>query len=175
MPKSPLPQSCPQAIPLYEGKKIDLYKAGEREFVVHPGAVVILPLLSESEVILIKNERFVVDQILWELPAGTLEPEETPLFTAHREIIEEIGYEAKSITPLFDFFTTPGFCNERIYAFVATDLHFVGQNLNPDEKISPQILSWDKIFKMIKEGAIHDAKTIATLLFYHQFLISVKF
>lgn len=169
MPKSPLPKSCPDAVSLFEGKKIDLYRDGHKEFVVHPGAVVILPLLSDSEVILIKNERFAVDETLWELPAGTLEPNETPLSTAYRELIEEIGYQAKEMNPLFSFFTTPGFCNEKIFAFAAKELRFVGQNLNADEKISLKILSWDKIIQMIREGTIHDGKTIAALLFYHQF------
>lgn len=168
MPKSSLPKSCPNAIPLFEGKKIDLYQDGKKEFVVHPGAVVILPLLSDN-VILIKNERFVVDEILWELPAGTLEPNESPISTAYREIIEEIGYEAKEMAPLFDFYSTPGFSNEKLYAFVAKDLTHVGQNLDPDEKISVEILPWEKILQMIKEGIIHDGKTIATLLYYLQF------
>ena len=70
---------------------------------------------------------------------------------------------------LFDFYTTPGFCNEKISAFVATDLTFVGQDLDPDEKISTEIFSWDKVLSMIREGTIHDGKTIATLLYYNQF------
>ena len=77
MPKSPLPKKFQKAIPLFEGKKIDLYSVDHWEFVIHPGAVVILPLLSDSEIVMIRNERFVVDETLWELPAGTLEPQLT--------------------------------------------------------------------------------------------------
>lgn len=169
MPKSPLPKAYRNAAPLFEGRKIDLYCVDKKEFVIHPGAIVILPLLSESEVILIRNERFIVEESLWELPAGTLEPNELPLDAAYRELIEEIGYQAKEMIPLFEFFTTPGFCNEKITAFAAKDLTLVGQDLDPDEKITPEILKWEKILSMIKDGTIHDSKTIATLLYYHQF------
>lgn len=169
MPKSPLPHPYQNEAPLFEGRKIDLYVVGKREFVIHPGAVVILPLLSDTEVILIRNERFVVNEILWELPAGTLEPDEKPIDAAYRELIEEIGYQAKVIEPLFEFFTTPGFCNEKIHAFAAKDLTLVGQNLDPDEKITAEVLQWGKVMAMIKNGTIHDCKTIATLLYYSQF------
>ena len=169
MPKSPLHHPYENAAPLFEGRKIDLYVVGKREFVIHPGAVVILPLLSDDEVILIRNERFVVNETLWELPAGTLEPNENPLDAAHRELIEEIGYQANVMDPLFDFYTTPGFCNEKIHAFAAKDLTLVGQNLDPDEKITAEVLKWGKVMTMIKDGTIHDSKTIATLLYYSQF------
>lgn len=169
MAKSSLPKICRNSVPLFDGRRIDLYSVDGRELVIHPGAVVILPLLSESEVVMIRNERFVVDETLWELPAGTLEPHEPPLSTAHRELIEEIGYRAAEMKFLFDFYSSPGFCNEKISAFVASDLTFVGQDLDPNEKISIEILSMDKVLSMIKEGSIHDGKTIATLLYYNQF------
>jgi ADP-ribose pyrophosphatase len=171
MAKCDLPPFLKGGTPLFKGKRIDLYVVNQRECVIHPGAVVILPLLSSSEVIMIRNERFVLNECLWELPAGTLESNEEPFATAARELIEETGYQAKEITPLFDFYTTPGFCNEKIYAFLATDLTFVGQALEETEKITTEILSWEKVLEMIQEGVIHDGKTIATLLYYRSFLL----
>jgi len=166
MPRSKLPHCLQNISPIYEGTRIDLYSVHQREAVIHPGAVVILPLLSDREVIMIRNERFIVDECLWELPAGTLEPEETPKDTAERELLEETGYKADRISPLCSFYTTPGFSNEKMYAFAAQGLCFVGQDLDDTENITTEALGWDKILKMIKEGAIHDGKTIAVLLYY---------
>lgn len=161
------PQEFKNATNLLKGTRFDVYSLNKREFIIHPGAVVILPILSDSEVILIRNERMIINETLWELPAGTLEINEQPIDTAYREIVEETGFQAKFLAPLSEFYTTPGFCNEKIYAFVAKELEYVGQHLDENEKISVEVLSWDKIISMIKEGIIHDGKTMATLLYYH--------
>jgi ADP-ribose pyrophosphatase len=174
MAKSKLPACLKDTLPLYEGRRIDLYTVNGREAVIHPGAVILLPLLSDSEVILIRNERFLVDECLWELPAGTLEAGETPLQTAARELIEETGYRAGMIEPLCEFYTTPGFCNERMHAFTARELVSVGQNVDESEKITPEILTWDAILSMIQDGAIHDGKTIAVLLYYYALRLNCK-
>jgi len=159
---------------LFQGKRIDILsveaehpKGGliRREVVAHPGAVVILPLLDEETVILIRNERYVIQKTLWELPAGTLE-EENPLQCASRELEEETGYRSGKITHLLDFFSTPGFCNEILFAYLAENLTFVGQNLDETEKITTQPVSISEALKMIKEGIICDAKTICTLLYF---------
>lgn len=139
------------------------------EAVVHPGACVILPLLEHDEIIMIRNYRFAVGEILWELPAGTLEPNESPLDTALRELTEETGYQASQIEPLTVFYSSPGINNEAIYAYLAKDLTFVGQKLDDTEEITTQIVSWPKALSMIQEGEIRDAKTMLTLLFYARF------
>lgn len=144
----------------------------KKEFVVHPGAVTILPFLNEKEIIMIRNERFAIGDILWELPAGTLEPQEPPQMTASRELIEETGYQAKKIDHLATFYTTPGFCNEIMYSYVAEELSFVGQNLDETEKILVEIVKWTEALKMIRNGVICDGKTITTLLYYHAFFQS---
>jgi ADP-ribose pyrophosphatase len=151
---------------LAEGKS---GKPIQREVVVHPGAVVILPILDEEHIVMIRNERFAVGRELWELPAGTLEVNEPPLLSAKRELIEETGYEAKQVEPLVTFFTSPGICNEVMYAFVAQDLTFVGQNLDENEKIITEVVTWQKAMDMVRDGTIADGKTITTLLYYHSF------
>lgn len=140
-----------------------------REFVAHPGAVVILPVIDADHIVMIRNERFAVGDELWELPAGTLEVNELPINTAYRELIEETGYQAAKIEPLCDFFTSPGICNELMYAFAAHGLVHVGQQLEETEKIRVEILAWKQILEMIRKGVICDGKTLSALMFYRLF------
>jgi len=79
-----------------------------REIVVHPGAVVILPFLPDGRIVMIRNYRYTIEDELWELPAGTREPNETPIETARRELEEETGYRARTMTPQMEFYTSPG-------------------------------------------------------------------
>jgi ADP-ribose pyrophosphatase len=155
----------------FHGKRFDVLKdiKTQHEVVMHPGAVVILPLQDDDTVIMIQNERFVVGETLWELPAGTIEPNEPPELTAMRELEEETGYKAAFLEPLLNFYTTPGICNEAMYAYVAKDLHFVGQQLDQNEKIVTQAIKLFQVLEMLKSGMIRDGKTIATLLFYSSF------
>lgn len=148
-------------------------KRVSRQMIFHPGAVVILPLIDAEKVVFIRNERYAVGKTLWELPAGTLEPDEAPDDTARRELIEETGYSAAQMTPLTRFYTTPGFCNEIMYAYAATGLAHVGQRLEDSEKIEVKILPWNEILPMIKKGEICDGKTISTLLYYKEFILKL--
>jgi ADP-ribose pyrophosphatase len=140
-----------------------------REVIVHPGAVVILPLLDDATAVLIRNERFAVGQTLWELPAGTLEINEDPGACAARELIEETGYRAASLRPLTSFFASPGIITERMHAFLAADLTPVGQDLDENERITVHALPLRETMEMVRRGEISDGKTIATLLFYWTF------
>ena len=155
---------------VFRGTRFEVRSLGKRDVVIHPGAVVILPLLDDEHILMIKNERFAVGETLWELPAGTLEPREHPDATASRELVEETGYEAKKIEPLTNFYTSPGICNERMFAYIAQDLSYVGQKLDETEKITVEVVEWKKIREMIRNGEIHDGKTLTTLLFYLSFL-----
>ena len=137
-----------------------------RDIVVHPGSVAILPMLSASQVVLIRNHRYAPDKRLWELPAGTLEPPEPPVECARRELIEEAGYRAGRMEPLMQFYPSPGICTELMHAFVATDLTQVGQQLVEDERIEPVVLGMDEVVAMIRNNEIEDAKTIAVVLAY---------
>lgn len=163
---------------LFHGKRVDLLsieakhpKGGSirREVVAHPGAVVIIPLLDPDTVILIRNERYVVQEKLWELPAGTVEKGEDLKACAARELQEETGYLAKNIHSLFECFSTPGFCNEKLLFYLASDLTYMGQNLDETEEIEVVPTKLAEALQMIQSGEIRDAKTIAGLLYFHCF------
>ena len=161
-------------ITLLEAKKFrveqwELVRNGRqvvRQIVVHPGAVVILPLLDDEHVVAIHNYREAVGGELFELPAGTLETSEPPVECATRELQEETGYRAAKIEPLVEFFTTPGICTELMHAFVARDLTPVGTNLDETEQIRTEIVTLADCRKLIRQGKIKDGKTIATLATY---------
>jgi ADP-ribose pyrophosphatase len=164
---------------LYTGKKLRLEvhhledddegKRTKKEVVVHPGAVVVLPFLNEKTILLIRNKRYAVDQVLLELPAGTLEPKEPAINCAGRELLEETGYLAKKIKPLASFFTSPGILSEKMYAFMAYDLQKSKPALEEGEEIEVTETALDDAIAMIKTGEIADAKTIATLLIFDRF------
>src|SRR2546423_3480210 len=129
---------------LYKGKKINLEvhhlqdesgKRTQREVVNHPGAVVILPFFDDKTIVLIKNRRYTIQQILLELPAGTLEKGESPMNCAGRELQEETGYLATRMKPIGNFYTSPGIMTERMYAFAAFGLQKSSPVLQEGEEI----------------------------------------
>ncbi len=132
-----------------------------RELVVHPGAVTILPLLDPQTVVMIRNYRFAVGAELLELPAGTLEPPEPPVECAARELEEETGYKAAHFERLCEFYTTPGFTDERMHVFVATGLTPAKQRLEATEQIRVEIVPLRDALEATTDGRIVDAKTIA--------------
>lgn len=134
-----------------------------RDIVVHPGAVVILPILPDGRIVLIRNYRYAVDRELWELPAGTRESGEEPIDTARRELEEETGYRAEKMAPFIEFYTSPGILSEKMSVFVASGLTFVGQRLEAGEKIVTEPLSIDEIRERLLAGWFSDGKTIAVL------------
>jgi ADP-ribose pyrophosphatase len=140
-----------------------------RERIVHPGAVVLLPVLEDGRYVLIRNGRFAIGQTLWELAAGTLEAGEDPAACAGRELIEETGYRAGRIERLSVFYSSPGICTEQMHAFLATDLEEVGQQLEAVEQIEPVSVDPSEAMAMIQDGRIQDGKTIATILYHHAF------
>lgn len=141
----------------------------KKEYVAHPGAVVILPLFDNGDVALIRNQRFAVGQKLLELPAGTKEKGEEPAITAARELEEETGYKADKLVFLTSFFTSPGIADEKMEAYLASGLTKTQQNLDESEEIEVEIHSFERALKMIETGEIKDGKTITALLFYQAF------
>jgi len=138
-------------------------KTVTRDVVVHPGAVVILPLLEDGSVVLIRNYRDCVESWLYELPAGTLEPKETPEECALRELEEETGYRASRLERLCEFYTTPGICTERMRAFVARGLTAGRMRLTGSELIQVAVTPADEVRRMLRDGVIEDGKTLVTL------------
>lgn len=134
-----------------------------REVVVHPGAVVILPLLDRDHIVMIRQYRHAPEEELWELPAGTLEPDEAPIDTARRELLEETGYEAGTLEPFIEFYTSPGILTERMRAFVATNLRWSGQRLTASEQIAVEQIGLGIARRKLIKGELRDAKSIAVL------------
>lgn len=160
---------------IHHGQRIDLYhvevpsrKGGteNKEFVDHPGAVVILPLLADGSVCLIKNWRYSADSTLWELPAGTLERGEQTLPAAQRELQEETGYAAQSWRLLTEFWVSPGVYGEKMWLYLAQELSASEQHLDPTEQIQTEVVAWDKAVQMALHGTIQDAKTICGILLW---------
>ena len=163
---------------LYTGKIFDVVlervtlpngAVKDREIVRHPGAAAMVPLLDDGRVVLIKQYRHAVGEFVWEIPAGTLEPEEAPMACARRELVEEIGYEAANLEKLTEILPAPGYTDEHIHIFLATGLKPVNQRLEDDEVLELQPTVLETALAMVAQGEIRDAKTIAGL-----FLTSLK-
>lgn len=143
-----------------------------RELVRHPGAVVVVPVLPpggsaadrEHSVVLIRVFRASIEALSWECCAGTLERGEDPAACAGRELIEETGYRAGTITPLGAFRTSPGLSDEMMHAYAATDLTHVGQDLEDDEDIEVHVVPVSRALAMLDRGELADGKSIAAIL-----------
>jgi ADP-ribose pyrophosphatase len=138
-----------------------------RQHLRHPGAVCVLPILEDSRgrsAVLVRNYRAAVGQWVLEVPAGTLEAGEAPAACAARELVEETGYKAATIRQISRFYTSPGLSDETMWAYVATGLEMVGQNLENDELLTVEELPLAEALKKARGGEIVDAKTVLTLL-----------
>ena len=139
-----------------------------RAIVRHHGAVAIIPLVDADHVCLIENYRVSVERTLLEIPAGTLEGDDSPLETARRELKEETGYEASSLRQIAWFYLSPGVLDEKMTIFAAEGLTPGTPQREPGEEIENRVVPWDEAIRMIFAGEITDAKTIAGLLLYDQ-------
>ncbi|MGE5308705.1 MAG: NUDIX domain-containing protein [Deltaproteobacteria bacterium] len=158
--------------PVYQGRLIKLYRERVRlpngrtvelEIIRHPGAALIVPLLSKERLLLLRQFRAAVGGYLYELPAGTRDADETPLSCARREIVEETGYSASKFTVLGDIFPVPGYSTERIRIFKAEGLRKKERCLEADEVATVHELSRQEVRRLFRKGAIKDAKTICAL------------
>ena len=139
----------------------DLHK---REIVEHRGAVAMVALDEEEHIYLVRQYRSATQRVLLEIPAGTLEAGEEPLVTAERELQEEIGMFPASLEPLGTFYLAPGYSDERIHLFLARQLRPASLPADSDEDISVERMPLAEGLRLIDEGAVEDAKTIAGLL-----------
>ena len=171
MPDSP--ERIVDSRPIYDGRivrfRLDTVALPDgstvmREIIHTPGAVVIVPLTDDSRVRLVRQYRSAAGEFLLELPAGTLEPGESPAVAAPRELAEETGDRAAHWERLAGFYTIPGICNEYLHLFLATGLTPGETNREADEFMEVVTLPLEKALAMVKTGEIYDAKTMIGLL-----------
>ncbi|RMG09451.1 MAG: NUDIX hydrolase [Acidobacteria bacterium] len=157
---------------IYKGRVFDvlLAKVAEgnvtysREIVLHNGSAVIVPIFSDGTIGLVRQYRHAAGKYLLEIPAGSIEENETPEQCAIRELREEIGVSAGKLEKLTEFFVSPGFLSEKMFVYIASDLTHIGQDLEYDELIQVERLDFPTIFKMITNGEFEDAKTMLSLI-----------
>src|SRR5918999_3190923 len=143
---------------------------GELEMIRHPGAAAIVPFLSDPvgadpQLLLLRQYRYAAEEFLYEIPAGRLDPGGEPLACARRELREETGCEAERIEHLCTFYTTPGFTDEKIHAFMAVGLVRGESRHEADEFITVETMTLSRALGLIEEGAISDAKTALSILY----------
>lgn len=141
-----------------------------REVITHSGSVVVLPVLDDGRILLIQQFRYAAKQYLWELVAGRIDEGESVKKAAARELKEETGYRAKRFSLLLDFFPTPGFLEERMYILLAQGLTVGQAEPEEDEKILSRAFTPQKLKQMIQRRTLRDAKSIAGILYYLDFI-----
>lgn len=147
---------------------------GQLEMIRHPGAAAVVPFVDpptdpDPRVLLIHQFRHAANGPVWEVPAGRLEPGESPETCALRELQEEAGVEARQIQPLLPILTTPGFTDEKIHLFMAWELKPVPHAREADEFVEVHELRWSEVGRLLARGEVVDAKTLVTLMFVQCF------
>ncbi len=145
----------------------------EREVIRHNGSVVILAIDKSKNkkdpwIVMERQYRHAANQFLWELPAGKMDAGEDPLAAAKRELKEETGYSAKKWSPLVEYWASPGFLGETMKVYLAEGLIAGEATPEEDERIDFRLVKLSDVLKMIKKGAIHDGKTLVSVLLYLQ-------
>lgn len=158
---------------VYDGHLLKLFirnvefakgRRGKREIIKHPGAVAMVPLMDDGRVMLIHQYRSAITNALYEIPAGTLEPNEDPQSAAIRELREEIGYRPGTLQKLGGIYVAPGYSTEYIHIYLASALQHDPLDADADEMIRPHPVSLNTAIEMISKGQIEDAKTVSGLL-----------
>lgn len=157
---------------VYQGRvfniSVDTVREGEltyvREVVRHPGSAVIVPVFDDGTLALVRQYRHPAVKYLLELPAGSLSAPELPEKGAARELEEELGLVAGRMEKLSEFFVSPGFVEEKMWLYLATELTVTAQRLDADEVLDIIRLSFTRAFEMIEDGEIEDAKTIIGIM-----------
>jgi ADP-ribose pyrophosphatase len=167
---------------LFRGKVFDLQvdeieydsgNSGIREVAVHPGGAVIVPVKENGNIVMITQFRYPLQKVMLELPAGKLDKGENPYTCAERELEEETGYKAESIEKLGSIFTTPGFCTEELYIYLARNLKPGSHNREEGEQgMEVFEFSFPEIEEKIRNGEIKDAKSICGIHMAKAFLNS---
>jgi ADP-ribose pyrophosphatase len=138
----------------------------ERDVVVFPEAVVILPFISRDRVILVRQFRAPLNDFIIEAPAGVVDEGESPEDTARRELVEETGYYPRKLTKIGSFTPTPGYSTEVLHFYIAEDLEYVGSRPEVYEVLKPLDFSFKEVYEMVLKNEIRDAKTALVILLY---------
>lgn len=169
--------------PIFEGRMISLQVdtvelpgggTATREIVKHPGAAAVLALL-DGKLLVVEQFRKPLEKMQVEIPAGKLDPNEDPMEAAARELEEETGYRAKSLKLLHAFYTSPGFADEKLYIYVADGLEPGKMQLDSDEFLSVESITFEEAQRYIEEERISDAKTILAVKAWELYRLTGSF
>lgn len=139
-------------------------RQASREFIKHPGAVAVVPFTEDGQIIMVRQFRYPLGMEMLEIPAGKLDPGETPEECALREVAEETGFSPRTLRKIGPIHTTPGFSDEVIHLYLAQDLVPSDKRPDEDEFLKVETYTPAQLRKMIAEGVISDAKSIIALL-----------
>lgn len=173
MKRAPRPKSLSRST-VYRGRVITVERDNvdigngrtvAMDVVRHRGSVVLIPQPTRTEVVLIRQFRYVIGRWIWELPAGSLEPGESPARGARRECEEEIGWRPKTLERLAAYYPTPGFCDEKLTFYACRDLvrPMREPKRDPDEQIESERVTLKDAWRMIERGDVIDMKTVVGL------------
>ncbi len=158
--------------PIYQGHVVDLgletvelpaHEPFQLEIVRHPGGAAAVAVNAQGQVCLIRQYRHAAGGWIWEIPAGKIDPNEPPRHTAERELQEEVGLLAQQWTDLGSMFSTPGFCSEILYLYLAQDLTQVAHQREPNELIETHWVDFQQALDWARQDEIRDAKSVAAL------------
>lgn len=139
-------------------------KTSRREYIVHPGAAVMLAMPDSGSVVMERQYRYPLGEHVYELPAGKIDPGEDPLRTAQRELLEETGYTARDWRHLLSTYPVVGYSNERVELYLARDLEHVGHALDEEEFLDVFVMPLAEAIEWARAGRIKETKTIVALL-----------
>jgi ADP-ribose pyrophosphatase len=174
-----MPATVNHCHPIHQGRVFSLFRENvtlengvtvDMDLIRHPGASAVIPLTEAKDIVMIRQYRHAVGAYIWEIPAGTLDPRETPLDCAKRELTEETGFAASQWQPLGEVTPVPGYSNERIHLFLATQLTQATQRLDSDEMLHVETLAMADAVNMVFQGGIQDCKTICGILLANHLL-----
>ncbi len=159
--------------PIYDGRVIKVRvedvelpdgRMAKRELIAHGGGVGVIAVNDKREVYMVNQYRIAARSMMLEIPAGKLEFGEDPLETGKRELIEETGYKANKFVHLGEYYATPGYCEEKLNIYLATELEYVGQNLDEGEFLNVETYTLDELYDMVMDNKIYDAKTAIAII-----------